>query len=315
MLAPENFAKGITHCASTCSQHVPDYTHPLLRTSQPECKHIKDTTCAPNIEKFKKKQKTTSAFKNRIDEKGEIVLKERELPKRETREKQKFIKVEDRVKAEFILTGGKRKWYEGTVKKITEKCYRILFDDGETCLVKKEDVYYVDDVLHIDSGVNNYNIIIPPVLPPEKSDEQLPMCETLALQVDDVNLSGTAITSDASIRGNCCEHVLAQCDTRVIYILFGVEIPETDVELIDNLFPGKGKKYPLKIPDTSYLLIFNGGYFIALESIRFEIGDDDFNRVDIPTEIIPPTQEEIDEFIKYLKDRDINYPYRMYFIP
>lgn len=50
------------------------------------------------------------------------------------------IKEGDKVKGEFKTSSGSKKWYEGTVEKITPKRYWVLWSDGAKLLMKKDEV-------------------------------------------------------------------------------------------------------------------------------------------------------------------------------
>ena len=104
-------------------------------------------------------------------------------------------------------------------------------------------------------------------------------------------------------------------DSRSIFILFGVLIPDDAILVILDKFNMGNVKRSLPIPNTNYYIIHDGHYFISLRSIRFAIGDDDFDAVDTPTEIIPPTPNEITLFLEFLNQHDIHYPYGQYFLP
>jgi hypothetical protein len=112
--------------------------------------------------------------------------------------------------------------------------------------------------------------------------------------------------------------VIMGFDTHTVFILFGVKIPDCDISDIINIFyPGLDEgdlKRTLLIPDTTYRIISNGGYFISLKSIRFNVGDDDVP-YEGPTKIVPPSQEEVDQFNTFLIQHGIPYPYGQYFLP
>lgn len=106
-------------------------------------------------------------------------------------------------------------------------------------------------------------------------------------------------------------------DTLSIFILFGVKVPNEDIlKVIKIFFPNTDEvKRPLIIPNTTYLIVKNGEYFISLKSIRFELGFDDHNAVTSPVEIVLPTQEQVNTFLDFLGQNKINYHYGQYFLP
>ena len=101
-------------------------------------------------------------------------------------------------------------------------------------------------------------------------------------------------------------------DTHPVFILFGVKIPVEDIfRVIKIFFPDIDEvKRSFKIPDTTYHIVNNSDYFIALKSIR--VGWDD--RDESPKEIISPTQGEVTAFLEFLNQNEINYPYSQYFL-
>jgi hypothetical protein len=74
-----------------------------------------------------------------VDDKGVILIKHRHQPTRETRARPDMIKVNDRVKSLFMVDK-KKQYFEGTVKKINKATIRVDFDDGNSHLMKREEL-------------------------------------------------------------------------------------------------------------------------------------------------------------------------------
>jgi len=69
---------------------------------------------------------------------------------------------------------------------------------------------------------------------------------------------------------------------------------------------------PIKYSNILYC--YNGGYFISLKSVMFCVGEDD--PYVGPTEVISPPQEDVDTFLQFLAQHNIDrYPYKQYFLP
>lgn len=103
-------------------------------------------------------------------------------------------------------------------------------------------------------------------------------------------------------------------DTHSIFILFGIKIPDEDIIRVIQIF------YPertditraLKIPNTSYHIVNNGGFFISLVSPRFGVGENDYP--ELYYEIIPPSETQVKIFLEFLLQHEIKYPYSQYLI-
>ena len=106
-------------------------------------------------------------------------------------------------------------------------------------------------------------------------------------------------------------------DTHIIYIIFGIQIPNNDKERVFTLLNCKQirpKQRKFIIPDTLYYFIDYGDYcYIYLSSISFGLGEDDGECK--PTIIVSPTQEQVNLFNSFLTKLDINYPYNQFFLP
>ena len=92
------------------------------------------------MNKFENRQTRETAFKDRLNDTGQVILKPRELPKREVRERKKYPVVGSKVKVKFD-----GKFYPGTVRKITQLGYKIDFEDGknQNDNFKKEEVFLI----------------------------------------------------------------------------------------------------------------------------------------------------------------------------
>lgn len=106
-------------------------------------------------------------------------------------------------------------------------------------------------------------------------------------------------------------------DSNIVYILFGVQIPNDDKERVFSLLKcehTKPKQKKFSIPDTPYYFIDCVNFsYVYLSSISFGLGENDGWCG--PTKINPPTQEQVDEFNSFLTKLDINYPYEQWFLP
>lgn len=106
-------------------------------------------------------------------------------------------------------------------------------------------------------------------------------------------------------------------DSHVVYILFGVQIPNEDKEIILTKLKcetTRPKQRKFNIPDSFYYFIqYRDIAYISLSSIPFGLGEND--GVCEHTKIIPPTQEQVDTFKFFIEKLDINYPYEQFFLP
>ncbi len=106
-------------------------------------------------------------------------------------------------------------------------------------------------------------------------------------------------------------------DSHVVYILFGIQIPNEDKERVFTLLScehTRPKQRKFNISDTSYYFIdYENFSYVSLLSISFGLGENDGGCGH--TKIIPPTQEQVDNFKSFLGKLDINYPYEQFFLP
>src|SRR5688572_23686922 len=107
-------------------------------------------------------------------------------------------------------------------------------------------------------------------------------------------------------------------DSHMVYILFGIQVPNDDKERVFTLLNcehTRPKQKWFAIPDTNYHLIdYTNFSYVYLLSIPFGLGENDADAHCGPTKIIPPTDEQIEEFNMFLTKLDINYPYAQWFL-
>lgn len=106
-------------------------------------------------------------------------------------------------------------------------------------------------------------------------------------------------------------------DSHIIYILYGICIPEKEIEEIKlklNITTIRPKQRKFFIANTSYFLIDYGDYwYLALKSNSYGVGEND-EPLQHPLIISKPTEDEIITFKAFLAEHDLNYPYYDYFL-
>ena len=106
-------------------------------------------------------------------------------------------------------------------------------------------------------------------------------------------------------------------DSNIVHILFGIQVPNEDKErvfMLLNCQHTRPKQKWFNIPNTNYYFIDYINYsYVYVISLPFGLGENDGYCG--ATKIIPPTNEQIEEFNLFLTNLDINYCYAQWFLP
>ena len=101
------------------------------------------------------------------------------------------------------------------------------------------------------------------------------------------------------------------CDSNIVYILFGVQIPVDDKERVFTLLKCEHTRPKQRKFNISNTHEYDSCSYIS--SIPFGLGEND--RPCGHTKIDVPTQEEVETFKFFLDNLDISYPYEQFFLP
>lgn len=108
---------------------------------KPEIEHH-DEKANKATNRYVRRQRKLQPEKEKVNKEGQVIMKERDLPKQERRDKKVYPKVGDRVKALFNV-GDKQEYFEGKVLKVNPTTYHVLFDDGDKLYMKKNEVILI----------------------------------------------------------------------------------------------------------------------------------------------------------------------------